>query len=170
VWRRLAVIAALVLGTSLGRAAPASVIGEGREAEVLALFAPYRLGGEVVEGWRLWNVRIEQTRIEVELRGPGDAPATFELGQGPARERTPSFAVRRRSGAVGATTATNALVEAVRRNDHGGIWRALPPPADRATPPPAAPPVSLPVALAVPALVAAASALAMWSVARRKAV
>jgi len=165
------VLATLVLGTSLAHAEPTSVIGEGREPEVLALFAPHRLGGEVSAGWRLWNVRIEPTAIEVELRGPGDEAATFELGRDPGAESTTSFSIRRSgSTASGAAAkATDVLVEAVKRNDHGGFWTTLPSAPSRAPAPPSGPPVSLPVALAVPALLAALSAFAMWSMARRSA-
>jgi hypothetical protein len=139
------------LCASLAAAEPSPVIQAGREAEVLALFAPFGLGQEVRDGYRLWNVRIEPTRIQVELRDAADVPATFALVHGHDGEHTASFSVRRdpstKSGA--AARATDALIDSAKKNDHGGFW------------------LSLLVALGVPGLLALASALAMGLAARR---
>lgn len=99
------------------------------EAEVRALFAPHRLGGEVAGGWRLWSIRIEGREVRAGLRGSEDAEA--ELGLLPpdhpeARRGLPpsrSFAiVVRHEGGAGGRAALEQLAAAVRRNDRGGFW------------------------------------------------
>lgn len=112
----------------LALAAPVFVIEAGREKEIVALFTPVPLGGEVEPGWRLMNIRAQHTYIEIELTGPDqsafvrlDHPSTER-----ADERTPSFAVTRGDNAkqgAGARAATR-VIERLRANDHGGFWRA----------------------------------------------
>lgn len=99
------------------------VIGPGREGDVLALFAPYRLGDEVAAGWRLGGVNIEARRVVATLSPPeGEAATlTLELADRPdARARSASFALMRGGAAEGAA-ALDALERAVREHDHGGI-------------------------------------------------
>ncbi len=99
------------------------VIEAGREQEVLALFAPYGLGDEVRPGWRLSDVRIEQTRIVARLAGPDEAEVEVRLEHPDeaedARAETRSFAV----GWQGEAEAARAVAEAVARNDRGRFWR-----------------------------------------------
>lgn len=115
------------LATSPARASQPT-IEEGREADVLALFSPFQLGGDVAEGWKLWNVAIQPTWIELGLRGPGDQEVQFVLVHprdgGRDAIRTRSFALKEDVADLpGARSARHALIEAVRRNDKGAFWR-----------------------------------------------
>jgi hypothetical protein len=129
--RALAIVVAL--GAWIGLAPPvfaqAYAIGPGHEARVLALFAPYTLGGEVTAGHRLWGVAIERTRVKITLRAVDGSDATLTL-QHPdetvrSDARTASFAVvfgdEPGSGAV---AARRALTAAITRHDAGGFWEA----------------------------------------------
>jgi len=156
----------------LALSAPVFVIEAGREKEIVALFAPVPLGKELVPGWRLMNIRAQQTYIEVELVGPGrsafvrlDHPDAAKQ----AKERTPSFAVTRGDNAEqgdGAVAATK-LIELLKQNDRGTFWRtrATTPGGDPATPPQRSRGIVIPV---VVTLAVGALALALF-VRRRKA-
>lgn len=110
------------------------VIAAGREAEVLALIAPWKMGDQIVPGWTLAGGAIEATRIRFVLRNaagdsrnlllefPGRAPA--------ASETTKSFAiVREPAGAAAIDPDPSAvLVAAIRQNDTQQFW---PPPPVR---------------------------------------
>jgi hypothetical protein len=125
-------IAALVLGSGRARA-DQPVLEEGREADVLALFLPHVLAKEVAEtGWKLWNVKIEASRIDVDLKGPDDASARFSLLHPDAvandGAHSASFAfVPSASKDPRALAAEAALVRAVQANDAGRFWRAIRP-------------------------------------------
>lgn len=101
----------------------AYVIEPGREEEVLALFAPYRLGSEVAGGVTLANVRIEPTGIVAELAGPAREKTELRLAHPDAvrepSETSPSFAMSWDEEG----DAVRALAAAVVRNDGGGFWR-----------------------------------------------
>ncbi len=106
-----------------------SILGKGQERAVLALFAPYTLGGEVSGGFRLWDIAIESKEIRVGLKGPGERSGRLELvhpeERGLPREapRSAHFAVRRGdSGDVEARAAEDALIEALKRNDRESLW------------------------------------------------
>jgi len=127
--RVLAVL--VVLGAWLAFAAgvdaQAHAIGPGNEARVLALFAPYTLGGEVAAGHRLWGVSIERTRVHITLRAADGSEATLAL-QHPddtlrSDARTESFAVvfGPEPGSA-AMAARRALVTAITRHDAGNFW------------------------------------------------
>lgn len=110
----------------------------GREKDVLALFAPYTLGKEVAAGFALWNVSIEQQRILVGLREPGGREARITLvhpeddAARPDAPRSSSFvAVHGPAGDPAAEKAVATLLEALARNDQGGLWIA---PRPRAAP------------------------------------
>jgi hypothetical protein len=150
----------------------AAVIERGREAEVLALFSPYRLTSELAPGWALWNVSISATAIDVELRGRAGAEARVTLVQEVEGEleRSESFSIRRDDAARSgdARVAADALVTALRRNDRGGFWHASSAPAERDPAGRASEgPDQRARGLALPIGVAVASALAMWLFARR---
>jgi len=103
------------------------VIEAGREAEVLDLFSPYTLTGDVSDGYRLMNVRVEPTHIVCELVGPDGATASVRLdhpdhAEGPDGE-TASFAVRREATTDAGRSATDAIFFAVRDNDEGHFYR-----------------------------------------------
>ena len=104
------------------------VIEAGREADVLRLFAPYGLGSEVAAGWRLSNVAIRQTEIEVGLGQASEQDASFILVH-PTRTpsdaiRTPSFAVARDvPDQPDVRAVRDALIQAIRNNDDGKFWR-----------------------------------------------
>lgn len=123
-------VAALSLALSAapcGAGAQALTIGPGQERTVLALFAPYSLGGEVAEGFALWNVSIESSRLVVKLRASDGREVTIQLRRrsllSDAVAHTSSFAIAR-SGATGAAPdrAYAALVAAITRNDRGAFW------------------------------------------------
>ena len=156
----------------LALSAPVFVIEAGREREIVALFAPVALGKELVPGWRLMNIRAQQTYIEVELVG-AERSAFVRLDHPDsakeARERTPSFAVTRGDNARegdGAHAATK-LIELLKQNDRGTFWRT------RASAPdggPAATPAQRSRGIVIPVVVTvtvAALALALF-VRRRK--
>ena len=132
---RILVVAIALLATLLARlsyAAPMGIapsIERGREAEVLALFAPILLGGEVTPGWKLEDVDIEARRIRCVMEGPDGAKATVILDH-PERlewQRTSkNFAMRGDpapgSGMAGEASVV-ALMDAVQRNDQQNFWR-----------------------------------------------
>lgn len=103
------------------------VIEAGREADVLALVAPFEPLGNVTDTWSLVSVGIEMrlirysvadqagSRAALVLRHPSTAPG--------AREKSPSFALEREGPDVDAATAAlDALAQAVQRNDQGSFW------------------------------------------------
>lgn len=121
-----ALTAALAAVAPVGaRAQP--LIGPGQEQRVLALFAPYELGGEVRDGFALWNVAIEHDCITVTLRARNGRETTLTLrhpDDAPdGASRTASFAaIEDGSTDADARAARRALLEAVRRNDDGSFW------------------------------------------------
>lgn len=104
------------------------IIESGREHEIVALFRPHQLGGEVVPGWRLMNIRVQPTYIEVEVEG-SDRSAFFRLDHPEASrhhsDSTKSFAISRGENATegDAARAVTLLIEALRKNDAGEFWR-----------------------------------------------
>jgi hypothetical protein len=127
---RCAFLLALALMlAAITASAAGPVLESGREREVLALFAPYTLGGEVTQGEKLWDVRIQATEIVVALRGAGGDRPSLRLvhsSEAPSgAEKSASFAIVRlmpdtdRAGMA----ASRLLLEAVQRNDRGGFWR-----------------------------------------------
>jgi len=127
---------AMVLGTAplvgITPAAAQPVIPPGQEARVLELLAPHGFGSPPVDGWRLDAVSIERSFIQVTVIGD-EGSATLRLHHPDAfegAERTPSFAVER-SGA--SERALDPWVEAVRENDGGDFWDAMPVRVDRAS-------------------------------------
>ncbi|NUO52923.1 MAG: hypothetical protein HOV80_29100 [Polyangiaceae bacterium] len=125
-------VGALLVFLTANLRADEYVIEEEREADVQALFEPYRLGAEVSPGWRLWTISIEPTQIVVGLQGPEQARAELTLvhhaARGASAERTASFAVDLGAAPVpAAATAQRELVAALRKNDDGRFWRAIRP-------------------------------------------
>lgn len=114
-----------------GARADRPVIEGGREAEVVALFAPHKLGDAIAPGWRLMWLRVEADHIEAvaeDARGEQAtlflhhrdyAPAGAALTASFALTRTPEGASPEQGGA-----ALEAMSRAVTANDHGGFWRA----------------------------------------------
>ncbi len=130
--RRTFVIASVLAPWASAQAG--AVIERGREADVLALLAPHRLGAEVREGWKLWNVRIGSREIEIELRSPTDARAGLRLVEWSNHaERSASFGIVIENDA-GSSAAIGAVVAAIKRNDRGGFWRARAEPAAEVPP------------------------------------
>jgi hypothetical protein len=125
----LVVLAVVWLGAVSLAHAQAHAIGPGHEARVLALFAPYALGGEVADGHRLWGVAIDRTRVQITLRARDGSDATLAL-QHPddtirSDARSESFAIVYGSEPGSpAQEARRALVAAIVRNDAGGFWEA----------------------------------------------
>jgi hypothetical protein len=121
--KRRTLLTLLLVGAP-GRAQ--TVIGPGREGDVLALFAPHGLEREVVPGWKLWNVRIAAESIHVELVGPDGSSAELRLvKRAGGAESSASFDVLRdsRSRTGDARAAADALVAALVQNDPGGFWQ-----------------------------------------------
>ncbi|MDC3962283.1 hypothetical protein [Polyangium jinanense] len=101
----------------------------GREKDVLALFAPFMLGKEVAAGFALWNVSIEPQRIVVGLREPKGREVRVTLvhpedeATRPTSPRSSSFvAVQDPTEDPAAEKAVATLIEALARNDRGGLW------------------------------------------------
>ena len=117
-----------LLASRVAWAQAVPVIESGREQEIVSLFEPYKLGGEVVPGVRLMNIKVERTYIEIEVTG-ADTSAFFRLDHPERSERhdatTASFAVSHGENASGgdAALAVTRLVEALRANDKGKFWR-----------------------------------------------
>lgn len=127
-WLLASLAVLLLLVTSTSARATEPVIEKGREADVVSLFAPFTLGSEISGGWKLWNIGVEQTSIEVGIRNAAEQDASFVLVH-PTRAsttamRTPSFAVDRDvPDEPGARAAREALVQSIRNNDDGKFWR-----------------------------------------------
>ncbi len=107
------------------------VIAAGREAEVLALIAPWKMGDQVVPGWTLAGGAIEATRIRFVLQN-ADADSRALLLEYPGRapaaaETTKSFAIVREPAAAPALDPDPlaVLIAAIRQNDTQQFW---PPP------------------------------------------
>ncbi len=100
------------------------VIEAGREDEVMALFAPYRLNGELGEGWSLHRVEILATRIEVRGVASDGREAMFflEHPSRTGRRDTPSFAVVVDTEHKPPRAFVEPLVAAVRSHDDGDFW------------------------------------------------
>jgi hypothetical protein len=67
--------AVVILGLLLflsGNSEAKVVIGPSAQKDVLALFAPFELGGEITPGWRLNNVSIRETSVVCTLIGPAE--------------------------------------------------------------------------------------------------
>ena len=167
-----AVTTAAVCAWSPNARAADLVIRAGREAEVLAMVAPYRLGGEVAEGFRLDGIQIEQRRIDLVLatdKEPAErvtvavtvrvdadaavADAPYELSVEPPDERQSPSARR----------AVAALKDVVAHNADRAFWERvvgepespIPPPLPRVAPSPR------PMLVAVGALLVVLGALAV---------
>ncbi len=125
-WASFGVTPALAQGPEV------PIIEAGREEEILALFAPYELGGEVRDGYRLMNVAIDVSSIDVELVGPDDASVTLRLTHPDLAESsltaTASFAVQHVAEGGSPPPAADALIAAVRDNDEGRFYRRRAPP------------------------------------------
>lgn len=113
------------------------VIAAGRESEVLALIAPWKLGDEIVPGWTLAGGSIEATRVRFLLRHrDGDSRALLleYPGRAPrAAETTRSFAVVREPPAAAPLDPdpTAVLVAVIRKNDTEQFWPPPPTPQRR---------------------------------------
>jgi hypothetical protein len=129
VWALMALLVGLLFAR--GARADRPVIEGGREAEVVALFAPHKLGDAIAPGWRLMWIRVEADHIEAVAEDAGGeqatlflhhrdyAPAGATLTASFAVTRTPEGASPERGGA-----ALEAMLRAVTENDRGGFWRA----------------------------------------------
>lgn len=117
-------------------------IGPGREAEVLALVAPYRDGAPVVPGTVLQQVRIEAQRVVLEVSDAQGRIAQLVLV---AQAGPKAFALQKPAQAEGPLAlAVAALAGAVDSHDNGQFFSAAPaaakstprfaPPTGRAVP------------------------------------
>ena len=127
-WVSAALLFLFVFVTSTIARATQPVIEQGREADVLSLLAPYTLGSEVGGGWKLWNVSIRETAIEIGLRDTGERDVTFVLVHPTQTSsnalRTPSFALAHDvPEEPEVRAARDALLESIRKNDRGKFWR-----------------------------------------------
>lgn len=124
-------LAAVWLAAATGRADADSApsLEAGREAEVLALFAPFTLGGEVTPGWRLMDVAIGARSIRCVVEAPAGGRAAMTLAHpssAPGARTSRSFAIVLEPDGHAALAALAARVVA---NDPGGFFRVrLPPP------------------------------------------
>lgn len=126
--RVLAVLAILAFAeTALAQ----PVIPPDQESRVLALLEPHGLAGEPVDGWRLAEVAIERSFIRLRIaRGEGRASLSLHHPDAiESAERTASFALEREGDSAEAIEALDPWVAALRANDDGRFWEALPPPS-----------------------------------------
>lgn len=125
---------AVLLGWCASAHADEHALGPERQADVLALLAPYALGAEVADGFVVWGVALERTQVALTLRHPDGTEAQLRFAHpDDAKDvawRSASFALEA-PGAIPerAQPAVARLVEAIQRNDRGGFW---PPPRDAA--------------------------------------
>lgn len=121
---RLILLVALLLPTAAS--AQEHVIGAGREGDVLALFAPHALGGEVKPGWVLENVSIEPTSITVTLQGDAgavDVRLAYPSEAGAGAIGSENFAITTPDAPEGpGAEAAAALIAAIVANDQGSFW------------------------------------------------
>jgi len=125
VLRPLVVVAAL-----LGIAAPAQArpaIPPGREAEIVALVAPYGFDEPIRGSWSLRSINTEVSTIHIWLAGPEDAAAHLTLDHpdyAPAdAERLDAFSVTIVDAPPGSDEAIAALRAAIVAADDGTFWR-----------------------------------------------
>ncbi|MSQ84021.1 MAG: hypothetical protein EXR77_14250 [Myxococcales bacterium] len=100
----------------------ATIIGRGREADVLRLLAPYRDGQPVADGVTVDAVRIGGGQITVELRDTTGKTALIALRPALPVRNDKAFAVDvpPTDGVLG--QAANLVAAAVRRNDDGTFF------------------------------------------------
>ena len=118
------------------------VIEAGREAEVVALFAPHALGAPITQTWRLAGVSVQRDHILATVEGPEGSRAGLRLDHLDAARgdvRTRSFALTREGDDPQADPALRALEDAVRRNDVRPFWHQreqldVPEPLERGAP------------------------------------
>ncbi|MCB9566962.1 MAG: hypothetical protein H6710_07090 [Myxococcales bacterium] len=130
--RRAARLAGLGLALSLslalvgGQAEARPAIPPGREAAIVELLAPYRLGAEIVDGWTLRSINTEVSTIHVWVEGPEGALAHLTLdhpGYAPARaRRSAGFAIAQAEAPPGSERALAELEAAVVAADDGSFW------------------------------------------------
>ncbi len=125
----LALLALLVVGL-LGLAAPAQArpaIPPGREAEIVALVAPYRFDEPIRGSWSLRSINTEVSTIHIWLAGPGDVAAHVTLDHpdyAPAvAERLGAFSLTIVDAPSGSDEAITALRAAIVAADDGTFWR-----------------------------------------------
>lgn len=102
------------------------VIVGGREGEILALFAPHQLGGEITPGWKLHSFDIDVGTITVWLAGPDDRYAALSLDHldygPPGAQRLQGFAAQIIEQPEGSEAALTELIAVIDRNDGGRFW------------------------------------------------
>ncbi|MEM6960707.1 MAG: hypothetical protein AAF550_03055 [Myxococcota bacterium] len=127
----LALPTALLLPSSVSLRDRRLVLGPDLHEAVLSLFRPVELGGEVAQGYRLWNVEIGESRIECGLVH-SELPAVQVIFHGKLQhaqenpdEESVSFYIEysgqnvSREGAA----AQKALAQFVLKNDNGSLLR-----------------------------------------------
>jgi len=132
----LALTAGVITPAPAHSAPPCSegyVIKPGREGDVLALIAPLGPGSVVGKGWKVGDIRIQQSRVEYALiRGEEEQvlvlhPPTARLSSEKVAQ-SPSFSIGWRSGASpgvapGVPPAILEVAQRVQANDSGKFWR-----------------------------------------------
>ncbi|MEZ4382733.1 MAG: hypothetical protein R3A79_15455 [Nannocystaceae bacterium] len=124
--RRVAALAcALVLALATPVAAKPA-IPPGREADMLALVAPYRPGAPITGDWELRSIHAEVSTIHLWLAGPDDARAHLTLDHldyAPADAAAlEGFALAVVEAPAGSEAAIDALTAAIREADDGSFW------------------------------------------------
>lgn len=106
------------------------VIAAGREADIVALIRPWRLGQEIVPGWILDGAQINQTDVVFRFTHASAAARTLTLafpGRVPAAtEHSASFALIRHpgDGPHPDPDPLDAFAATVKANDAGSFWPA----------------------------------------------
>jgi len=105
------------------------VIEAGRNSEIVALFAPTKLGDDIAPEWKLWGVAVHPTHVSVTAKHGAAIVPLFDLlhiDSGPPGSRTSrNFAIVPTYPAepLSAMTAAAELMSAVERNDEGTFWK-----------------------------------------------
>jgi hypothetical protein len=118
-----ALVAALAVATP---AAAKPAIPPGREADMLALVAPYRPGAPITDDWQLRSINAEVSTIHLWLGGPDDAKAHLTLDHldyaPPGAAKLEGFALAVVDAPAGSEAAIDALTAAIREADDGSFW------------------------------------------------
>ncbi len=128
--RRVLLLALFLLAVPSAHADDAErpILLRGRESAIEHLFDPFTSGQEVTPGWRLGDMAVNRTMVDVQLQGDGKV-ARLHLKSlqdaTPQSANSQSFATTL-DGPPEARAAADKLIAAIAHNDHGGFWSQAP--------------------------------------------
>ena len=105
------------------------VIAIHEDSQILSLFAPYKIGHPINDGWHISGVNIPATSIEVSLENADGRAGVLRLlypDISAAGERSRHFLIRRSPSLLEADgrAAADAVVKAIKTNDSESLWTA----------------------------------------------